>query len=80
MQSRFGIKDFILMVMVAFVGVLVLMSMFVKDRNWISLQQLDDRIKSVETSAGRISTEVDRIATYIEEGGAALKRVNNSKG
>lgn len=80
MQNRFGIKDFILMVMVAIVGVIVLMDMFVKDRNWVGLTELDARVKSVESAAGRISADVERVSAFIEAGGTLSGSGNARRG
>ena len=55
MQNRFGVKDFLLLVLVAAIGVLVLLSMKQRDREWEQLMKIREKLAQIESAAGGIS-------------------------
>jgi peptide/nickel transport system substrate-binding protein len=58
MQNSFGLKDFVLLVLVAVVGGLVLMGMVQEDRRWAQVKQISTRLESVEQQLARLSDRV----------------------
>lgn len=54
MQNKFGLKDFVLMLLVAIVGVIAFMSMKQGDRMWNQVELLDSKIGSVEQQIAKL--------------------------
>lgn len=59
MQSRFGLKDFVLLVLVAAVGVSVWLSMLQSDRQWQDMRGLTGKIEGIERQVARVQSTVD---------------------
>lgn len=59
MQSKFGLKDFVLLVLVAVVGVLVVMSMRQDDRRWEQNDALLTKVGSLEQQLARMETRLE---------------------
>jgi peptide/nickel transport system substrate-binding protein len=59
MQSRFGLKDFVLMLMVAVVGVSVWMSMFQRDLE-------SQKTRDVQESIDRLQNQVSQVSAKLE--------------
>ncbi|MGE3108191.1 MAG: ABC transporter substrate-binding protein [Phycisphaerales bacterium] len=54
MQNRFGLKDFVLLVLILGVGVSVWLAMFQRGREWDRLQDLNSKISAQEAALGRL--------------------------
>ncbi|MBX3401947.1 MAG: hypothetical protein KF699_00910 [Phycisphaeraceae bacterium] len=54
MQNKFGLKDFVLLVLVIGIGLLVLLAIFQEDRRWDSVRSLDTRIREQERLLSRL--------------------------
>ncbi len=50
MDKNFGIKDFFLFTLIGLVVVLIVLAMVQVDRQWKSIQQLNDRVEALNTS------------------------------
>jgi peptide/nickel transport system substrate-binding protein len=59
MQNRFGVKDFLLLVLVAAIGVLVLLSMKQRDREWEQLMKIREKLAQIESAAASGGSNVD---------------------
>ena len=71
MQNKFGLKDFILTVLIILVGVSVWMSMVQDDRKWEELKGTESKIKEIESHLARIQQTLDRGVAVANPGGAA---------
>lgn len=60
MQNRFGLKDFVLFVFLAVLGLCVLLAIKQADRQWESTRALLDRVNSLEAQLNRISDKLDQ--------------------
>ena len=60
MENHFGLKDFILMVLVIGVGVLVLLKMHQDDRTFLELRQISDTLDLQSNTLGRLQRTLDR--------------------
>lgn len=60
MQNKFGLKDFIITVLIVLVGVSVWLSMVQDDRKWKRLDGTEYKIKEIETHLARIQSTLDR--------------------
>ena len=58
MQNRFGLKDFISLVMLLIVGVCVWLAMFQKDMHWEKMLTIDAKLKSLEQQMSRIESKI----------------------
>ncbi len=59
MQSKFGLKDFVLLVLVCAVGVFVLLSMWQDDRRWNQLRQAETRLAEIDANVARLQRQID---------------------
>jgi len=59
MQNRFGLKDFVLMVMVLAVGLSVWLMMFQRDQQVTRINSIDNRLTTIDQTLGRLQTAVD---------------------
>lgn len=74
MQNRFGIKDFVLMVMVLVVGVLVFLSMMQRDREWEQVQDVKAKVGGLEKQLARIEGTLEGGVTMAAGASAAAVR------
>jgi len=58
MQNKFGLKDFVLMVLVVVVGVLTFLNMRQGDRQWQQTQDLSSKIGTVEQQVARLDRKL----------------------
>src|SRR5688500_11031975 len=58
MQNRFGLKDFVLLVLVLATGVSVWISMLQRDRHWTQLQEISRKLAEVDGNVGRVERSV----------------------
>ena len=64
MQNRFGLKDFVLLIVVGVVGLLVILGMFQADRGWEKLSTVESKLSELEqilTSGDSNSAELDAL-------------------
>src|SRR5437016_5788902 len=54
MHSRFGLKDLILIALIVGVGVLVLLAMMQRDREWDQVQQVRSQLGEVQSHLARL--------------------------
>lgn len=59
MQNRFGLKDFVLMLMVLAVGVSVWLMMFQRDQQVSRINSIDSRLTAIDQTLGRLQSTVD---------------------
>lgn len=59
MQNRFGVKDFVIILLVCITGLLVFLSMNQADRQWKEFLGLTSKIDSIERQAARVQTTLD---------------------
>ena len=59
MQNRFGVKDFVIILLVCFTGLLVFLSMRQADRQWERFSALSTKIDSIERQAARVQETLD---------------------
>lgn len=52
MRNRFGVKDFVVLLLVAVVGVMTLMSMVQSDRQWVQLRDVRTKLEDLERRVG----------------------------
>ncbi len=70
MQSRFGLKDFVLMVMVAIVGIAVVLAMYQRDREWDQIQGFSRKAADLEVQLARIESKLDSGVAVAQPKGA----------
>lgn len=70
MQNRFGIKDFLLFVLVAIVGLMVLLNMVKTNREWDKLGEVRGKIGALETqmaASGRETrSQMDTLKSQVD--------------
>ena len=59
MQNKFGLKDFVLLILVLAVGVSVWLAMFQRDREWEQVQEVKAKLTDVERMLGRTQQAVE---------------------
>lgn len=59
MQNKFGLKDFVLLVVMLTVGVFVWFKMFQDDRRWNKLQQAETRLAEIDANVSRLQRMLD---------------------
>jgi len=59
MQSKFGLKDFVLLVVMALVGLAVLLKGVQDDRRWNQLRQAEARLAEIDSNVARLQRQVD---------------------
>lgn len=59
MQNKFGLKDFVLLVLVILVGGSVWLSMFQEDRRWNELQRAEARLSEIDANVARLQRQMD---------------------
>ncbi len=59
MQNKFGLKDFVLLVLVSIIGVFVLMSMRQDDRRWKQNESLMNKVGSIEQQIARLEAKLE---------------------
>jgi peptide/nickel transport system substrate-binding protein len=57
MQSKFGLKDLVTLVLLVGIVISVFLSMVQEDRRWDRIREIDQRLKSQETALARIERE-----------------------
>ncbi|MFN0132219.1 MAG: ABC transporter substrate-binding protein [Phycisphaerales bacterium] len=62
MQNRFGVKDAAVLVVLLGVVVSLWLAMFQKDRQWVEVQKMSQRLTAIETSLGRMQAGTDGAA------------------
>jgi peptide/nickel transport system substrate-binding protein len=73
MQNKFGLKDFVLMLLVSLIGVFLILSMVQDDRRWTQSQALETKIGSVEQQLARLENKIDEgVAVSSVLGGPSL--------
>lgn len=63
MDNRFGLKDFVLLLMVAVVGLLVVLGMVQKDRDRLQARGLAEKIENVERQIAQLRPDIERVQT-----------------
>lgn len=59
MQNKFGLKDFVLLLLVMVVGVMVFMSMKQDDRRWEQNATLTNKVGAIEQQIARLETKLE---------------------
>lgn len=59
MQSKFGLKDFVLMMLVVLVGLGVWIKMFQDDRAWGAMQENKAKLREIEQQLARLQRSLD---------------------
>lgn len=59
MQNRFGLKDFVLVVLILIVGVFVFLGMMQRDREWDEVQSVKKNIDALQKHLARIESKLD---------------------
>lgn len=79
MQSRFGLKDFITLAAIAVLGLLVVLAMFQRDREWSQVQEVKAKIGDVERQLSRIESKLESgiVTTAATGGGGQASRVRD---
>ncbi len=67
MQNKFGLKDFVLMVLVVLVGVFTLMNIKEGDRRWEKTQELLNKVGTVEQQVAKLDRNLQETETAIQE-------------
>ncbi len=70
MQNRFGLKDFILLVLVAAVGIIGILALFQDDRRWGETRKLDTKLTQIERQLARMEDTLSR-GVAVRSGGAS---------
>src|SRR5205809_4475103 len=63
MHSRFGLKDLVLIALIVGVGVLVLLAMVQRDREWDQVQQVRSQLGEVQSHLARLEERGGALAT-----------------
>ncbi|MFN8729013.1 MAG: ABC transporter substrate-binding protein [Planctomyces sp.] len=77
MQNRFGIKDFVSLVMLAIVALLVILSGLQIDRAWQQNTIMLERIRSLEGQVGRLDNSLAAVAASIAENTRVVERLGS---
>lgn len=59
MHNRFGLKDALVLVVLLGVVISLWLAMFQRDRQWIEVQQISQRLSQIESSLGRMQAGTD---------------------
>lgn len=59
MQNKFGLKDFVLMVLVGIVGLIVILTMRQDDRRWEQNETIVSKIDSIEQQLARLEAKLE---------------------
>ena len=70
MQNKFGLKDFVLMVLIALVGVLTFMNMKQGDRQWKQNQDIASKVGTVEQQLAKLERNLQSGNISISSGGS----------
>jgi len=68
MQNKFGLKDLVLLIAVGLVGLLVLLQMVQKDRNFEQVRAAQAEVSQLQGQVSRLATTIDRLNTVLESG------------
>lgn len=82
MQNRFGLKDFIFLVLLIAIAVSVWLTMVQRDRLWGRVLTIDDRIGSIERQVARVEEKLDTRPVFVDSassGGAGSPRVSRDE-
>lgn len=63
MDGRFGVKDFLLFVLLAVVGVMVFLAMVQEDRRWIEMRDLRNAVDEQTRTLAQLRRTLERIET-----------------
>jgi peptide/nickel transport system substrate-binding protein len=76
MQNRFGLKDFVLLILLIGVGVSVWISMVQEDRRWVSVREVQQQVQRVEQQVSILSQRLEEgiVVTGAGPGGAPAAR------
>lgn len=80
MQSKFGLKDFVLMVLVVCVGVLTFMNMRQGDRQWKKTQDLISKVGTVEQQLAKLERNLQSGAIAINTNSSSTNGSHTSGG
>lgn len=73
MQNKFGLKDFVLLVMIVIVGVMVFAAMWQEDRRWDRVIAIEEHISNLEGQVSSVESRVRSVDDRLAEGVVALK-------
>ncbi|MEX2217981.1 MAG: ABC transporter substrate-binding protein [Phycisphaerales bacterium] len=59
MQNRFGLKDFVVIVLLLGLGVSIWLAMFQRDREWTQLQTVQGKLTDLERQLSRVAATLD---------------------
>ena len=79
MESRFGLKDFVLMVLVLGVGITVVLAMVQDDRKWNKLSVLESEMKRQSSTLGDIKRALENGVVSMPSSGSALYAGSSGK-
>jgi peptide/nickel transport system substrate-binding protein len=80
MQSRFGLKDFVVLVGLGLVIVILWLGMVQDDRKWNELMASQARMQEMQTSLARIQQQLDRGLVAAPAGGSGVSGGDSSAG
>src|SRR5258705_3633911 len=63
MQNRFGLKDFVLLVVMLAVGVSVWLAMVQRDRNWDEVLAMKAKLSDLERQLSRVETGLEALSS-----------------
>lgn len=76
MQNRFGIKDFVLVVLVVLVGLSVWLTMFQREREWRRLTLIEEKLAGQEGALGRMERGIGAGQASADEFRAMRERLD----
>jgi peptide/nickel transport system substrate-binding protein len=66
MQNKFGLKDFVFLVLLLAAIVSVWLAMFQRNREWTKMQALEAKLTDVERQVSRVAAGIDSGAAYVQ--------------
>ncbi|MGD9790766.1 MAG: ABC transporter substrate-binding protein [Phycisphaerales bacterium] len=78
MQSKFGLKDLVLVLLVLGVGVLVFLGMMQDDRKWKELQQTKADIGEMKSTLGRLQSSNEDQSVKVDQVGREIRDLERS--
>ncbi len=72
MQNKFGLKDFVLLVAIAIVGVLVFSAMWQEDRRWQRVQAMEEQVTSLQRQVSGVESRIRAVQDQLESGVVAI--------
>ncbi len=70
MQSKFGLKDLVMLLLIIGIGVMVFLTMKQDDRQWVPIREAEAKLTDQSAALARLAEAVEKVEDKIGSGGA----------